>query len=287
MTALPLMKSFKDAQGIETVYFEWPVANPRAVVQLVHGLGEHSNRYTEVATLLNRAGFSVYANDHRGHGQTGKKMLAAGIIKKLGNLGPGGMKAVYKAEWQFAELIKAENPKVPHILMGQSWGSFISQHVLNAHPSAFTGVVLTGTTLMLPGYLASGNFNKKFANVANPTGFEWLSRDRAIGEAFAADDLTFPDQAAQVWGLVNTLAIAGVPSRKLPSDLPVLIVVGDEDPVGGARGGEALMQAFRRAGVADVELIVYHGGRHEMLNETNKAEVRADLMNWLESLLAL
>lgn len=283
MTELPIQKTFLDAQGIEIVYFEWPVAKPKAVVQLVHGLGEHANRYTEVITLLNRAGYSVYANDHRGHGLTGKKMLADGIIKKMGNCGPGGMRAIYAAEWQFSEIIKAENVGIPHILMGQSWGSFISQHVLNAHPKAFNAVVLTGTTLMVPGFINSGNFNKKFAQVANPTGFEWLSRERSVGEAFVADELTFPDEGATVWGPLNTLRIAGIPSKRIPNELPILILVGDDDPLGGERGATALMKQFRRAGVPDVELVIYHGGRHEMLNETNKDEVRADLINWLES----
>lgn len=286
MTELPIVKSFKDAQGIEITYYEWPVSKPRAVVQLVHGLGEHANRYTEVITLLNRAGFSVYANDHRGHGRTGKQMLAEGKIKKMGNCGPGGMAAIYAAEWQFSELVKRENPGVKHILMGQSWGSFISQHVLNSHPNAFDAVVLTGTTLMIPGYLNSGNFNKKFGDIANPSGFEWLSRDRSVGDAFVADELTFPDEGMKVWGVVNSLKIAGVPSKKIKSDLPVLIIVGDDDPLGGERGAYALTQAFQRAGVSDVELVIYQGGRHEMLNETNKDEVRADLLNWLNSVIS-
>lgn len=285
MTELPLVKTFSDAQGIETTYFEWPVAQPRAVVQLVHGLGEHANRYSEVIKLLNRAGFSVYANDHRGHGRTGKQMLAEGKIKQMGNCGPGGMDAIYAAEWKFSQLIKAENPGARHILMGQSWGSFISQHVLFEHPLEFDAVVLTGTTLMLPGYINSGNFNKKFAEVPNPTGFEWLSRDRTVGEAFIADELTFPEEGMKVWGLLNSLKIAGVPKRNLPHALPVLILVGDDDPLGGERGATALMNRFRKVGVSDVELVVYHGGRHEMLNETNKDEVRADLINWLNSVI--
>lgn len=283
MTQLPIQKSFTDSYGVETIYFEWPVAKPKAVVQLVHGLGEHANRYVEVITLLNRAGYSVYANDHRGHGLTGKRMLEAKQIKRMGNIGPGGMRAVYQAEWQFSELIKSENPNVPHVLMGQSWGSFISQHVLNAHPASFDALVLTGTTIMLPGYLNSGNFNKRFAHEPNPTGFEWLSRDRSVGEAFVADELTFPDEGMKVWGVANSLKIAGLPNRRIPNDLPILIIVGDQDPISGERGASALMRAYHRAGVQDVELIVYHGGRHEMLNETNKTEVRADLINWLES----
>lgn len=286
MTQLPLMKSFTDAQGVEITYYEWPVASPRAVVQVVHGLGDHAQRYGELAAALNRMGISVYANDHRGHGETGSRQVAAGQTKILGNLGPGGMKAVYEGEYQFTQLIKAENPNLPLYLYGQSWGSFIAQHVMHKHPRDFAGMMLTGTSIMLPGFIGSGDYNTKFKHLPNVTGYEWLSRDPEVCAAFVADPWTFYADAFKVFGVVEALKIAGLPSRKIPPLMPILIQVGSDDPVGGERSAAALLKAYRRVGVKDVELIVYHGGRHEMLNETNKDEVLADLTGWLESNLS-
>ena len=96
MTELPIKRSFVDELGVEIMFYEWPVAEPKAVIQIAHGLGEHARRYDLMAATLNRAGFRVYADDHRGHGQTGVKQLEKKQIKKLGNLGPGGMQATYK-----------------------------------------------------------------------------------------------------------------------------------------------------------------------------------------------
>jgi alpha-beta hydrolase superfamily lysophospholipase len=90
MTNLPITRSFQDDQGVDIKFYEWPVADPKAVVQIAHGLGEHARRYDQMATVLNRAGFSVYADDHRGHGQTGLSQIEQKQIKKLGNLGPVG-----------------------------------------------------------------------------------------------------------------------------------------------------------------------------------------------------
>ncbi len=87
MTELPIKRSFKDDFGVEIMFYEWPVANPKAVIQIAHGLGEHARRYDLMAETLNKAGFSVYADDHRGHGQTGVKQLENKQIKRLGNLG--------------------------------------------------------------------------------------------------------------------------------------------------------------------------------------------------------
>ena len=131
MTELPLTRSFTDFLGVEIIFFEWPVANPRAVVQIAHGLGEHARRYDQMAAVLNRSGFSVYADDHRGHGQTGLGQIEGKQIKKLGNLGQGGMDATFNQVLEFSKLIKSENPSKPLVLLGHSWGSFIAQKVIN------------------------------------------------------------------------------------------------------------------------------------------------------------
>ena len=282
MTALPLIRSFTDVHGVDVTFYEWPVANAHAVVQLIHGLGEHARRYDHVAQALNRAGYAVYASDHRGHGQTGVSMRNQGLTKKQGNLGPGGMKAVFTDELELSSLIEREQPGLPIALIGHSWGSMITQRMLDTDSHRYAAVVLTGSTLLLPGILPAGGFNKRWANTPNGTGFEWLSRDASVGAAFAKDPLNFPEAAMQAFGIGNVLALIGVPKKTIKPELPILLMAGSEDALGAERGNQLLLKAFLRAGVQDVELIVYHQGRHEVFNEVNKEDVLGDLIAWLD-----
>jgi alpha-beta hydrolase superfamily lysophospholipase len=282
MTELPIQRSFKDEFGVDIVFYEWPVADPKAIIQIAHGLGEHARRYDHMAAVLNRAGFSVYADDHRGHGQTGLGQLEKKQIKKIGNLGPGGMDATYKQVEAFSKLIKAENPGKKLILLGHSWGSFIAQKVINTSSDFYDAVVLSGSALTMPGYLATGDFNKVWKKLPGSTGYEWLSRDVEIQKKFVADPLTFLAAAMQVFGVSNSLKLFGTPSKQVRSDLPILVQVGQADPIGGEYSNKALVKAYRKnAGTNDIELFVYHDARHEIYNELNKDQIIQDLIDWI------
>jgi alpha-beta hydrolase superfamily lysophospholipase len=281
MTDLPIKRSFKDDFGVEIMFYEWPVAKPKAVIQIAHGLGEHARRYDLMAETLNKAGFSVYADDHRGHGQTGIKQLENKQIKRLGNLGPGGMKATYKQVADFSKLIKAENPNRPLVLLGHSWGSFIAQKIINKYSDIYDAVILSGSALTMPGYLATGDFNKVWKKLPGSTGYEWLSRDVEIQNKFVADPLTFLAAAAQVLGIKNSLEMFGKPSKDVRRDLPILVQVGEADPIGGEYSNKALVEAYRKnADIEDIELYVYHECRHEIYNELNKDAIIEDLVAW-------
>jgi alpha-beta hydrolase superfamily lysophospholipase len=282
MTELPIKRSFKDDFAIEIMFYEWPVANPKAVIQIAHGLGEHARRYDSMAATLNKAGFSVYADDHRGHGQTGLGQLEKRQIKKLGHLGPGGMDATYKQVEEFSKLIRAENSGKKLILLGHSWGSFIAQKVVNRSSDLYDAIVLSGSALTMPGYLATGDFNKVWKKLPGSTGYEWLSRDIEIQKKFVADPLTFLAAAMQVFGVSNSLKLFGTPSKKVRSDLPILVQVGQADPIGGEYSNKALVKAYRKnAGTNDIELFVYHDARHEIYNELNKDQIIQDLIDWI------
>jgi alpha-beta hydrolase superfamily lysophospholipase len=282
MTDLPIKRFFKDDFGVEIMFYEWPVAEPKAVIQIAHGLGEHARRYDAMAATMNKAGFSVYADDHRGHGQTGVKQLENKQIKRLGNLGPGGMKATYKQVADFSKLIKAENPNRPLVLLGHSWGSFIAQKIINNYSDIYDAVVLSGSALTMPGYLATGDFNKVWKKLPGSTGYEWLSRDVEIQNKFVEDPLTFLAAAAQVLGIKNSLELFGKPSKDVRRDLPILVQVGEADPIGGEYSNKALVEAYRKnAGIEDIELYVYHECRHEIYNELNKEAIIDDLVTWV------
>jgi alpha-beta hydrolase superfamily lysophospholipase len=282
MTSLPVIRDFKDLDNIDISFYEWPVAEPKAIIQIAHGLGEHARRYDQMAAVLNRAGFSVYADDHRGHGKTGLGQIQNNKIKKLGNLGQGGMEATFAQVADFSRLIKAENPGIPLILVGHSWGSFIAQKIINKNSELYDAVVLSGSALTMPGYLATGDFNKVWKKLPGSTGYEWLSRDVEIQKKFVADPLTFLAAAMQVFGIANSLNLFGKPSKNVRSDLPILVQVGEADPIGGEYSNKALVEAYRKnAGTKDIELVVYHDARHEIYNELNKNEIIQDLIDWI------
>lgn len=276
------MPEYLDAHGITIFYDVHPAQGEvRGVLQLAHGVGEHAGRYGSLVEALTAAGFTVYADDHRGHGRTGMRQHG-GDATRLGRLGRGGMPATVAALWQFTQLIRAENPGLPLVLLGHSWGSFLAQILVNLHPEAYDLIVLSGSSLRWPGALNAGDLNKPFAG-AGSTGTEWLSSDLAVGAAFLADPLTTVTPLAKLFGPIDTLRIIGKPRRNLGHDIPTLLMVGREDTVGGARSVHLLADAYRRrSGFTDVTTLVYPDMRHEIFSERDSATVRADLLAWLD-----
>ncbi|MFZ6991204.1 alpha/beta fold hydrolase [Curtobacterium sp. RRHDQ66] len=272
--------SFVDAHGVEIVYSTWRAGRPKGIVQIAHGVGEHSLRYERLAQELVRAGWTVVANDHRGHGRTGLGQWD-GDHAKLGRLGVGGLRAAIDVVEQMTTVARQETPGVPLVLFGQSWGSLMAQRILNTSSESYDGVVLSATAYRLPGWMNGGDLNKRHAALG-PTRFEWLSRDRAVVDAFDADPLTVDADVMGLFGLPDTLRLLGVPRRGIPHDVPVLLQVGSDDSLGGPRSVEKLAVAYRRrGGLTDVVVQVYEGARHEIYNETNRDEVVADLIAWL------
>ena len=280
------MPTFTDAHGVHIHYRTWRVPDAVAVVQLAHGIGEHIGRYGALVAALNAAGYSVWADDHRGHGQTGFEQHG-GDLDRMGLPGPGGMRAAIAGVERFSEVIReAEGDEVPLVILGHSWGSFMTQHVVNRHPERYDAVVLSGTAWLQLGWTNTGDLNKRFARPGG-TAVEWLSRDPAVGEAFEADPYTTTRTLQQLFGWPQSLTLITRPSKRIPSELPLLIMVGSDDPVAGERSALALLRDYvRRCGLVDAHLIVYEGARHELFNEINQEEVRADLIRWLDERFA-
>jgi alpha-beta hydrolase superfamily lysophospholipase len=280
----PETRTFVDARGVNIHYYVWAVKKPRAVVQIAHGLGEYALRYQLLADQLVAAGISVYADDHRGHGATGLEQVG-GDHKKLGRLGEGGVRAQVADLHEFTALIKAENPGVPLAFLGHSWGSVLGQMLINDHAADYDAVVLTGTALRTLGQMKSGQLNAKHKHLGT-TGFEWLSRDPAVSQAFLDDPQTFYADSLKLFG-VDGLRHLGR-TKELAKDIPLLIMIGSEDPLGGETSVQKLADDYiNRGGLTDVEVVVYTGARHEVFNETNQQEVRNDLVAWLEQRLAI
>jgi len=270
---------YEGADGVALAGFLWSSdARPKAVLQLAHGAGEHAGRYRGPLEPLVEAGYLIYAADHRGHG------LTSGM-SHLGDFGPGGAAAAVDDMAQLTRLARAEQPALPLILMGHSMGAMFSQAYILDHSDLIDALVLSGTAG--PGPRATGGPNSGYANPR--TDYDWLSRDEAEVDAYIADPFCgirfAPDSAASFAALrereMTPEALAG-----LKAGLPVYVFVGDEDPINQKLARlTPLVDAYRAAGLK-VDLKVYPGGRHEMLNETNRAEVVSDLLSWLDAVTA-
>ena len=268
--------------GLELATYEWDVEDPHGVVQVAHGLAEHSARYDRFAGALNAAGYSVRAADHRGHG--------ASIAETPGDFGAAGFEALIADMAAYGAGLRGD---LPLFLFAHSMGSFAAQSVVLDHSEQYAGVVLSGSTaldLLAAGMVAAEGpvgleaFNAGFEQ---RTGYEWLSRDEAEVDRYVADPLCgfdLPDETVPaLFGAAGALADPAVLAG-IRSDLPLLIASGSDDPVGG--GGElvkVLAQRYRDAGLVDVTLKLYDGARHEILNELNRDEVTADVIGWLDA----
>lgn len=289
--------SYLDAHGIEIHAYVWipgiagattdtdVVASadlgtePRAIVQIAHGVGEHALRYDAFAQVLASNGFVVYANDHRGHGETGRQQYD-GDLTKLGKLGPGGLAAAEAAILQLTSLARERHPGLPVIMFAHSWGSLMVQRIMNRERRPFDAIVLSGSAYRTPTAMESGPLNKRWDS-PTATGFEWLSRDPGTAEAFLADPLCFAADIAKLFGLVDAAKLFGTPGRGIATDVPLLIVSGSDDPLNRGNGLQLLADAYRRRGVTDVTVRIFAGARHELLNETNRDEAIAEIVTWM------
>lgn len=258
---------------------------PRAVVQIAHGMGEHVGRYAETAMFLAEHGLAVIGNDHRGHGRTG---LASGDTGKFGSVGFDGLVADMG---RLLSLCQAKYPGLPVILLAHSMGSFAAQKLVLTRSSGLGGLVLSGTGALDSLFAELQHLNFDTAKLANRsldhvrTTHDWLSRDADSVDAFLADPLCFAalaDEAtASLAGAAKTLADPTA-LRGIRPDLPIYCVAGSCDPVGQeTRGVKILMRRYAEAGIRDIKSDIYEGGRHEMLNETNRGQVREKLLAWI------
>jgi len=273
---------FLSDHGVAIHYSAWPIENPRGIVQIVHGLGEHSGRYAELAGRLNASGYAVYAHDLRGHGETAQ--LPGGETQPGHRMGPDGVRTAEADILRFTRLLRDELPGVPLVALGHSLGSLLLQRVVDTRSTAFDGVVLTGTALRMPGSMDGGDLTRRHRPARGQgTGFEWLSRDVAMQQKAADDPYMFEAKALKELGVRDGLRLFGVPSRRIRRDLPVLIMGGSDDILGGTASMRRLAKAYtQRSKLADVEVVVFPDARHEVFNETNRADVADRLVDWLD-----
>ena len=286
--------SYPASDGRQLVGYHWaPQVGTQLAgsVILVHGMGEHLRRYDHVAGALTSAGFAVYGHDHRGHGAS----LTA--TDEPGHLGHNGWSALVDDLSLVVGRAKSDHPELPVAVLAHSMGSFAIQQFLIDRGTDVDAVALTGTCALdllepvmdLSTDLDLSAFNAPFQPAR--TDFDWLSRDQSVVEAYLADPLCgFGIDAASVREMFAGARRLADPDevKRMPHYLPLYIAVGSKDPVNADLALLwALVDRYRDAGMSDVTVRVYDDGRHEILNETNRAEVIGDLLNWLKRVSAL
>jgi alpha-beta hydrolase superfamily lysophospholipase len=278
--------------GLEIVSYRWdPASQPRGAVQLTHGMGEHVLRYSALAGALAKGGLVVYGQDHRGHGATARS------ADELGQLGPDGWTRLVEDIDLLVSRVRDEQPGLPLVLLGHSMGSFAVQQYLLDHNDRVDAVVLTGTTALdllepaldLDKPIDLAAFNAAFEPAR--TEFDWLSRDEEIVDAYIADPRCGfgidTDAAKDMFAGARRMADPGQVAAIRP-DLPVYIAAGELDPVNANLALlNVLVDRYRAAGLADVTVRTYPGARHEILNETNRDEVVASILDWIDQVLSM
>jgi len=291
-----------DGHSIST--FEWcsQGTKPNFVVQILHGLGEHAGRYSRFATACNENQIAVVAHNHRGHG----------CFEGFGHYSDHeGWDKVVADVLQVRQHIAERFPRVPVVLLGHSMGSYIAQSFTMRHGGNNLALILSGSTFAPHGRLLAGNiaarllttltggrtvnnflnhsglgkFNDRFEPAR--TNFDWLSRDEGEVDCYISDPLCGGSYSNRLWvDLTGGMLEISSPSAvaKIRHDLPIYILGGTHDPVGGKAGLTKLADVYRDTGHDDVTLKLYEEGRHEMLNETNRDEVTADVIRWIHNL---
>jgi alpha-beta hydrolase superfamily lysophospholipase len=280
--------SFNSEDGFEIAYYRWRAPGKAVgIVQIAHGMGEHSLRYAHVAEFLNEAGFHVYANDHRGHGRSVQGRDSLGDFGAVGN----GLVADMVT---LTRLARTREGRLPVILLGHSMGSFAAQQYVLDNSALIAGLVLSGSAAVDKLSIDPSQdadltaFNRAFEPAR--TQHDWLSRDPAAVDAYEADPLCGFGINRKAMGTMTASAIRLIDPAALAQirkDLPIYIFAGDKDPINhGLEWLKPLAERYRAAEIANVSEKYYPEGRHEMLNETNRDEVMRDLASWLQKSIA-
>lgn len=298
---------FPSADGLTNIHVsEWiPDGEVRAVLQISHGMVEYIGRYGRFAEYLNEHGIYVVGNDHLGHGES--------VVsdEKLGYFNdPNGNECVIADLHQLRQMTEKKYPDVPYFMMGHSMGSFLIRQYMMLHGQGLAGVIVMGTgsqpdmvlkagkavcqaiaavrgwqyRSQLVNIMAFGSNNQKFRPAR--THMDWLTKDIEIVDAYLKDPwCTYTFTLNGFYQMFRSIQFVQDPANiaGIPKNLPLLVVSGADDPVGNSgKGVKQTYDGFLTAGVKDVEMVLYDGDRHEILNETDYEMVYGDLLGWLE-----
>ncbi len=283
-----------------------PESQPKAVIQIAHGIADHIDRYRDFMQFLAVNGFVAVGNDHLGHGHSIRHPIEQGFFAYQ-----NGWQHVVNDMDKLRSITKSEYPDIPYIFFGHSMGSFLTRTYLIDHPNNYHAAIISGTGHMPAAMIKSGQalaasiskakgpryvstlidkiafgaYNKGFEPAR--TKFDWISRDTEQVDKYVADPFcgfiaTASLFADMMGGLKYITDQENI--NKMNKYRPIYFMSGDMDPVGeNSKGVERAYKAFCKAGLHDIYMKLYQGGRHEMLNEINRQQVYEDIVGWINS----
>lgn len=287
-----------------TYYIYTPLCPPKAVLQISHGMCEYIERYEGFIDYLTEHGFLVCGNDHLGHKNSALSK------NKLGYFAPkNGYTFLPRDLARITRLVQRQYPELPFFLLGHSMGSFVARAYMARYPDLIDGIIICGTSGSNPALKAGsalisivkalkgefyrsplidklmfGNYNSRYANVSSK--FDWLTHDKTVIQKYENDE--YCNFLFTTSGYKDLTRLLGYVSSQqwytaLPKELPVFLISGDMDPVGGwGKGIREVEKRLRHQGLTKLNVKLYKDMRHEILNETGKEEVYKDILSWLE-----
>lgn len=301
--------TYLSADGKNRIHaIEWiPDHKPRAILQIAHGMIEFIDRYDRFASFLTAYDFYVTGNDHLGHGLTAAKGEDLGFFNES-----RGNELVIKDMDQLRAITKEKYPDIPYFVMGHSMGSFLMRQYIEMHGEGLAGAIIMGTGTQPENVLKLGKtlcsligsvrgkryrskmvdfmaFASNNKGIPNPrTTHDWLTKDTEVVDRYLKNPLnTFRFTVQAYYDMFSGIEYCQKKENieRIPKTLPILVVSGAEDPVGGnSTGVRQAYEALKAAGLP-AELKLYPGDRHEILNELDYQTVQEDLLHWLTGVL--
>jgi len=280
------------------------------ILQISHGMVEYIERYSTFAEYLNQRGFIVVGHDHLGHGKSVISESHWGYFAEK-----SADEILIRDMHKMRILMQKRYPDVPYFMLGHSMGSFLLRKYLTRYPNGLRGAIIMGTgvknnlelrtamslcssmavlkgwnyrSALLQKMVFSSN-NKKFEDENNTN--SWLTRDQKIVEDYTADPRCSFVFTLNGFHTLFSVIYHGNRKKniqKLPIELPMLLISGEDDPIGAYGVGiKKLYHLYRRAGITDITYRLYKEGRHEILNELDKETVFSDIYKWLAKRIGL
>lgn len=300
--------SYPSSNQKDTIFYTlWmPEGNPRGIVQIVHGMDEYVERYSEFAEFLCENGLIVCGNDHLGHGRSAATEADLGYFADT-----DGDRCLVQDVESLRAIIRSRYRALPYIILGHSMGSFITRAYVSSHPDSVDAVILSGTAgggrpfglgkflctvigkLRGKHYrsemiknMAFQGYNKRFKG---NTGVEWITNDLNRLSAYANDPkCTFTFTVQGYRDLFTLLSYVNSDEwyRDMPKNLPILFFSGSDDPVGDYSDGvKQVAEKLTDADASDVTVKIYEGERHEVLNGTSRMTAYADILKWINRVI--